>query len=192
MLRVVVVTKQSFIRHINNPNRYSPWFSPFAPPRCQFLSSSTTTTTTAINGTSTNNNHKVVQVQKSPRRRHRRIDMSGEEVPSYKEFVHRFTVLSLYRNYLKTIQKFLSPHNQQQQQQELKEQVQREFRAHKDIEINDSFNLQRALADGQRRFRELQELTGSGSPDADSWLNTQDVEDPRGRVGEGWPWDQSS
>ena len=123
-------------------------------------------------------------VQQNKRRRRRPSSSSrlvNDDVPSYKEFVHRFSVLSLYRNCLKAVRAM--PHNQG----DLKLQVQREFRAHKS-EI-DPFNIQRALAEGQRQYRELQELTGQGNgPDADSWLNTQDPEDPRGRVGEGWPW----
>lgn len=27
--------------------------------------------------------------------------------------------------------------------------------------------------------------------DADSWLNIDDKEDPRGRVGTNWPWNES-
>lgn len=107
----------------------------------------------------------------------------SKDIPSYKEFVHRFTVLSLYRNYLKEIRTM--PHNQD----ELKEQVQREFKANK--MVTDPFNVQRALADGKRRFKELQEFTGSNNKyEGDSWLNTKDDEDPRGRVGTGWPWER--
>jgi hypothetical protein len=108
---------------------------------------------------------------------------NAEEIPSYKEFVHRFTVLSLYRNFLKTIRDM--PHNQE----DLRLQVRQEFRAHKDL--NDPYNLQRALAEGKRKYKELQEFTGSNKKyDGDSWVNIEDAEDPRGRVGTGWPWQQ--
>lgn len=77
------------------------------------------------------------------------------------------------------------PHNQK----DLKEQVQREFKANK--ADTDPFNVQRALAEGKRRFEELQDFTGNNKKyDGDSWLNTKDEEDPRGRVGTGWPWDR--
>jgi hypothetical protein len=106
-----------------------------------------------------------------------------QDIPSYKEFVHRFSVLALYRNYLKEIRHM--PRNQE----DLKEQVQREFKGNKTV--TDPFNVQRALAEGKRRFQELQELTGSSNKyEGDSWLNTKDEEDPRGRVGTGWPWDR--
>lgn len=78
------------------------------------------------------------------------------------------------------------PHNQE----DLRQQVQNEFRAHKTLD--DPFNIQRALAEGKRRYEELQEFTGSKNKfDGDSWINTKDEEDPRGRVGVGWPWDRS-
>lgn len=108
-----------------------------------------------------------------------------EDIPSYKEFVHRFTVLSLYRQYLKEIR--VMPHNQE----DLKVQVQQEFKANRTI--TDPFNVQRALTEGKRRFKELQEITGSNNKyDGESWLNTPDTEDPRGRVGTGWPWERST
>ena len=31
----------------------------------------------------------------------------------------------------------------------------------------------------------------SQSYDADSWINIQDEEDPRGRVGMNWPWEKN-
>ena len=78
------------------------------------------------------------------------------------------------------------PHNQK----DLMEQVKSEFKSHKTM--TDSFNIQRSLVDGKRRFEELRELTGSSrNKDGDSWLNTPDKDDPRGRVGLGWPWDRS-
>jgi hypothetical protein len=107
-------------------------------------------------------------------------------IPSYKVFVHRFTVVSLYRNFLKTIRSL-----PKDAQTDLIRQVQQEFHTNK--QDNDPFNVQRALAEGQRRFQELISLVPPSSKkaslqDSDSWLNTKDAVDPRGRVGEGWPW----
>ena len=79
------------------------------------------------------------------------------------------------------------PHNQM----DLREQVKREFKAHRTMD--DPFNVQRALTEGKRRLGELQELTGSNNKyEGDSWLNTQDDEDLRGRVGTGWPWERKN
>jgi hypothetical protein len=147
--------------------------SPVFAPRQLMLSTSS----------SNNTNDVVVEETKSPSRRRRRGSrlLADENIPSYKEFVHRFTVLSLYRNYLKAIRSM--PHNQK----DLKDQVQREFRANKN-DLN-PLNIQRALAEGKRRYEELQDFTGNNKKyDGDSWLSTKDAEDPRGRVGQGWPW----
>ncbi len=139
-----------------------------------------------LSTSSSSNGNVIVEQSKGKSRRRRRSSRlpSTDEIPSYKEFVHRFTVLSLYRNYLKSIRNM--PHNQE----DLKQQVQQEFRTHKDDK--DPFNIQRALAEGQRRYEELQQLTGEDNKfEGDSWIKINDPEDPRGRVGEGWPWQQS-
>mmetsp|Transcript_131698 Transcript_131698/g.380921 ORF Transcript_131698/g.380921 Transcript_131698/m.380921 type:complete len:170 (+) Transcript_131698:193-702(+) len=120
--------------------------------------------------------------QRKRRRANSRLQQAGD-IPSYKEFVHRFTVLSLYRSFLKEIK--MMPHNQD----DLREQVQKEFKSSKTV--TDPFNVQRGIAEGKRRLAELQEFTGSNNKyDGDSWLNTPDEEDKRGRVGTGWPWDR--
>ena len=58
---------------------------------------------------------------------------------------------------------------------------------------------------GERRLRELETMTGYSahrkqstteseqadeSYDDDSWINTKDEEDKRGRVGTQWPWEK--
>ena len=108
-----------------------------------------------------------------------------QNIPSYKEFVHRFTVLSMYRNFFKTLRRS-EVHNES----ELKQQIRQEFKAHS--QDQDPFNIQRALQEGQRRLDELQDFTGQNhskyEQDMQSWINIDDKEDPRGRVGQGWPW----
>ncbi|VEU35104.1 unnamed protein product [Pseudo-nitzschia multistriata] len=107
-------------------------------------------------------------------------------VLSYKEFVHRFAVLSLYRGYLRCIRDSM-PHNQD----DLAEQVKREFRIHSTE--SDAFTARRFLSEGQKQFEELKEFTGqSNKYEGESWINTKDAEDPRGRVGTGWPWAKQS
>mmetsp|Transcript_5430 Transcript_5430/g.14699 ORF Transcript_5430/g.14699 Transcript_5430/m.14699 type:complete len:89 (+) Transcript_5430:151-417(+) len=80
-------------------------------------------------------------------------------------------------------------------QQDLKQQVQREFQAHK--QETDPYIVQRAIGEGKRQLTELEGLVpgraskaGAQGADEDpnSWINTHDPDDPRGRVGEGWPW----
>mmetsp|Transcript_43828 Transcript_43828/g.105724 ORF Transcript_43828/g.105724 Transcript_43828/m.105724 type:complete len:187 (+) Transcript_43828:50-610(+) len=149
------------------------------------LSSMTSSFSSSITNTAPPKVTQVKQEQPTRRRRKRRITGVDGNVPSYKEFVHKFTVVTLYRDFLKAVN--LMPHNRQ----ELANQVKMEFRANQLLDINDTFQVQRALTDGKRRFQELQEMTGYKKQlDADSWLNIQDEQDPRGRVGEGWPWNK--
>jgi hypothetical protein len=126
----------------------------------------------------------VETTKSSSTRRRRRQTRAGaptaETIPSYKEFVHKFTVIRLYRNFLKTVRDM--PHNQD----DLKQQVQREFAANKTL--LDSAHIQRELGEGQRKLAELQDFTGRTQPGADSWIHIQDEDDQRGRVGTGWPW----
>jgi hypothetical protein len=152
-------------------------------------SSQTITNTTAT----TNNGDDNKSASTSPRRssRSRRSRSGGQQkqrlvdekqIPSYKEFVHRFTVLSLYRGYLKTIRESM-PHNQN----DLLQEVRKEFHANKNTK--DPITVQREIKEGQRRYEELKEFTGqSNKYEGTSWINTKDTDDPRGRVGTGWPW----
>lgn len=148
-------------------------YLPSTMPRSSF-SSTTTPEVTHVNGSNS---------EQTRRRRKRRIAGVDGKVPSYKEFVHKFTVVHLYRDFLKAVK--LMPHNQD----ELTNQVKMEFRSNQ--HDHDPFQVQRAMADGKRRFQELQEMTGYKKQlNADSWLNIKDEEDPRGRVGQGWPWNK--
>jgi hypothetical protein len=148
----------------------------------------TTTTTTTNN----DDENKSASTSTSSRRssRSRRSRSGGQkqrlvdekQIPSYKEFVHRFTVLSLYRGYLKTIRESM-PHNQN----DLLQEVRKEFHANKNT--IDPITIQREIKEGQRRYEELKEFTGqSNKYEGASWINTKDTDDPRGRVGTGWPW----
>lgn len=110
--------------------------------------------------------------------------IDDKNVPSYKEFVHRFTVLSLYRGYLKTIRESM-PHNQR----DLLHEVRKEFQSCKSD--TDSIIIKNAILNGKRRFEELKEFTGQNNKyEGTSWMNIQDTDDPRGRVGTNWPWEK--
>lgn len=89
----------------------------------------------------------------------------------------------MYRGYLKCIRESM-PHNKD----DLRDQVRREFRIH--ARETDAFSAKRNLAEGQRQFEELQQFTGQSNKytGGESWINIQDNDDPRGRVGTGWPW----
>lgn len=120
----------------------------------------------------------------------RRLLVEQENIPSYKEFVHRFTMLTLYRNFFKALRYVPAEHTRL----ELKQQIRQEFRALKHVDREeDPFQIQRAVAEGKRRLQELQDFTGQSNVNnteasLSSWIHTVDPEDPRGRVGSVWPW----
>jgi hypothetical protein len=131
--------------------------------------------------------------------RRRRLSLNGnanDSIPSYKDFLHRWTVVTLYRNFLTAIRSL--PKSQEDLKADLRLQVQRDFQAHK--AETDPFNTQRALAEGRRRYQELlcmvpkghaaTTTSSSASVNDDSWMNIVDPEDTRGRVGTGWPWEE--
>jgi len=67
-------------------------------------------------------------------------------------------------------------------------------------EIKDSFDVYRneddhwacrmALKDGERKLQSLRSILGHHGNEEDSWMNIQDEEDKRGRVGKVWPWER--
>mmetsp|Transcript_28559 Transcript_28559/g.60886 ORF Transcript_28559/g.60886 Transcript_28559/m.60886 type:complete len:126 (-) Transcript_28559:66-443(-) len=74
---------------------------------------------------------------------------------------------------------------------------------HKIMHMQTCFSQIISLTQGERRLRELETMVGYSannkqsmesndalSYDDDSWINIQDVEDPRGRVGVQWPWEK--
>lgn len=106
-------------------------------------------------------------------------------VPSLQEFVHKQKVLHQYRSFLKSIRLIEDTRERQNAFQE----VHREFRNH--ASLKDPLATQMAVTEGERKLKQIQSMVGysdSTVDDDDSWLNTQDPEDERGRVGTEWPW----
>jgi hypothetical protein len=107
-------------------------------------------------------------------------------IPSYSEFVHKQTVLRQYRAFLKCVKRM----NDDEQKQAW-EQVRREFRLFQTE--TDPLAIRMNVQQGKRRLEQVQALVGFRPDDndldhPDSWLNIKDDEDPRGRVGDVWPW----
>jgi hypothetical protein len=104
-------------------------------------------------------------------------------IPSLQEFIHKQTVLRQYRHYLKAVALVEDQDHRQQARQEIKINFRR------DSMETDSLSIQMAVKDGERRLAQVQSLVGyTVHQDEDSWLNIKDAEDPRGRVGNDWPW----
>jgi Complex 1 protein (LYR family) len=127
-----------------------------------------------------NDEVEVVQTKRS-RRRVQRID----EVPSYKDFLHRQEVLGLFRKFLKTVRPVSD-------RKELCAQIKREFKAMK--YESDPWNRKRSVKEGQRRLKDLQVTVSTSvtfsSPTKPDLPPEPDQEGPK--VGTGWPWERKN
>lgn len=86
----------------------------------------------------------------------------------------------------------------QSMQVELSKQIKADFRRNKDL--IDALAVKSLMQEGYRSLQQIQDLASSSSRSTTrearignnlpgmTWLQTEDKEDERGRVGEGWPW----
>jgi len=151
------------------------------------------------------------------RRRTRRrtiqsLDGGGgdDAIPSLADFMHRTKVLKQYRNFVR-LARFVDgkdaangssgadPGKIRAALEEVRLSYQLGMK--KDVDV---LSKSMAYSEGERRLRELEAMVGYSantrskesneisleSYDSDSWINIQDEEDPRGRVGLQWPWEQ--
>mmetsp|Transcript_1608 Transcript_1608/g.2362 ORF Transcript_1608/g.2362 Transcript_1608/m.2362 type:complete len:133 (-) Transcript_1608:531-929(-) len=116
--------------------------------------------------------------------RTRRGSNKLKNVPSMAEFVHKRTVVRQYRHYLKCIHR-IPDHDYQES---ARNEVQKRFRQL--VSETDALTIKMALQEGHRRLAQVQSMVGytPQATDDDSWINTKDEADPRGRVGVSWPW----
>ena len=128
--------------------------------------------------------------QRMRSRSRRKLDLDSAEVPSLKEFVHRQTVIRQYRGFLRAVNCIPDPSFQTSS----KKEVQTSFGRYKNE--TDALTIQMALREGERQLEQVRSMVGyvgadnAAKMDGDSWLNIDDDEDPRGRVGVVWPWEQ--
>ena len=123
-------------------------------------------------------------------RTRRKLDLDSAEVPSLKEFVHRQTVIRQYRGFLRAVNCIPDPTFQTSS----KKEVQTSFERYK--KETDALTIQMALREGERQLEQVCSMVGyvgadnAAKTDGGSWLNIDDEEDPRGRVGVVWPWEE--
>jgi len=108
-----------------------------------------------------------------------------DNVPSLKDFLHRQTVLGLYRKFL-TLVKPLAD------QREVQAQIRLEFKAMKNEA--DDWNKKRAVKEGERRLKDLQttvstSVTFGSSPFTTGTHGTNSGAEAS-EVGSGWPWER--
>lgn len=104
-------------------------------------------------------------------------------------FIRRQQVLQLYRNMLRAAKRV----DDVSVQDSLRQEIRNEFVNSKNLKDNAA--IKTALVTGQRSLSRLEDMSTAPSSskkatqsDSNSWINTADDTDVRGRVGTGWPW----
>lgn len=108
-------------------------------------------------------------------------------VPSMKEFLHKQTIVRQYRGFMRAVATIPD----EKWRIQARDEVRNSFALHKNETNNIAISM--ATKEGERKLKELHSMVGYASfttqSDADSWLNIDDKDDPRGRIGIEWPWD---
>lgn len=137
-----------------------------------------------------------------PRSRKPRTSSSQlKDIPSFQQFMHRQQVIQQYRDFFKAIRTINDDNNNNNTRKSMENEVRISYK--RLIGEQDSLAISMAVKEGERRLKEFKSMVGyvdvnksqksknGSSDDADSWLNIDDKDDPRGRVGTNWPWDEN-
>mmetsp|Transcript_24659 Transcript_24659/g.30327 ORF Transcript_24659/g.30327 Transcript_24659/m.30327 type:complete len:159 (+) Transcript_24659:181-657(+) len=143
------------------------------------------------------NNHQNITRSNKPRSRinHNKKARMTEKIPSLQEFMHRQKVVNQYRSFMKVISNKIDDDTYNIQ---MKKEVRGGFK--RLVDEKDDMVIAMALKEGNKKLKELKLMVGYVDPsrknsnskdneDPDSWISIDDKEDPRGRVGINWPWD---
>ena len=152
-------------------------------------------------------------MQQRARRRTRRKTTQppdgAAEIPSLAEFMHRAKVRKQYRQFVGLAQfvdgKDTANSHSVGECRAALEEVRLSYKMGMKKDTDD-LSKSMAFSEGERRLRELEAMVGYSanrkpdeqssnamspeSYDTDSWINIKDEEDPRGRVGVQWPWEE--
>jgi len=121
---------------------------------------------------------------------------STQHIPSFHEFLHRQQVLTQYRDFFRSIRVVKDDINTRKT---MENEVRTSFK--RLMYEKDNLSISMAIKEGEQRLKELKSMVGYVSQsqqqrnrtktdhDVDSWLNIDDKDDPRGRVGTNWPWE---
>jgi hypothetical protein len=135
----------------------------------------------------------------------RTASLTPDDRFSLKYFIQRQKVLHLYRSFIRSAKRLEDP----ALKQDVIYQVRDEFRRNKTIHttnpsISTSSYISSLLVQGERELERLKQMIPSDSSnhiitnknqksvDDESWLDIKDEDDPRGRVGAGWPWSKKN
>ena len=103
-----------------------------------------------------------------------------KEVKPLKYFIRRSQSLSLFRKFFRA-SKGLEDHIKF----DVREMIRSDFK--KNMNVTDDSMIKKLLVDGNRSLKQVTAM-GTKTIEEDSWINTKDASDERGRVGSGWPW----
>ncbi|KAL7437301.1 hypothetical protein ACHAXH_007103 [Discostella pseudostelligera] len=182
------------------------------------LSSLSSSSSTADDGND-NDGRSQPRHQEPARRRTRRrtLSLNEDTVPSLADFIHRAKIHKQYRNFIR-LAHFIdgkdsitggsnkTDDNNARGCRAALDEVRISYKMGMKIGV-DAMAKNMSYVEGERRLRELEQTVGyyptreqhrlqsptskESSYDADSWINIQDEDDPRGRVGVQWPWELS-
>jgi hypothetical protein len=132
--------------------------------------------------------------EKQPRRRRRRTSFGADSIdsiPSFQDFQQQQAVRNQYRQFMRLVRPLAaSP--------DLKQQIRREFRH---TAATDSWQVKRALSEGNRRFKDLSAMLGNQVKAMNpNHLNDTDIDnnddyhtpkDHKPTSQTAWPWQQA-
>ena len=103
-----------------------------------------------------------------------------------KYFIRKQQTLNLYREMLKSTRNVTD----QTVKIDVKNQIVEGFR--RNSNVTNAGDIRSLLVEGNRYLKQIKDLNLNVSVQniskEGSWLDTDDTDDPRGRVGNGWPW----
>lgn len=180
-----------------------------------FASSASSSNNNNNNDNSVNNSIDDDAVQKPARRRLRSSNTFGEPLPSLADFMHRAKVMKQYRKFVRLAHYIDgkdgsgsgSGGGSSVGYRAALDEVRLSYKMKMTKQL-DTISKTMALTEGERKKKEISTMVGynavhrsdqqtnnnesaaeSGSSfDDDSWINIQDDEDKRGRMGVQWPW----
>lgn len=174
---------------------------------CCLVASFASSASSNNNNNNDNNVNIMDAVRKRVRRRLRSSNTDGEALPSLADFMHRAKVMKQYRQFVR-----LARHVDGKDgggtggssggYRAALDEVRLSYKMKMTKQL-DTISKTMALTEGERKMKEISTMVGYNIPvhrsdqqmnnesisfDDDSWINIQDDEDKRGRMGVQWPW----
>lgn len=164
------------------------------------------------NNNNNDNNVNIIDAVQKPARRRLRSSNTGEALPSLADFMHRAKVMKQYRKFVR-LARYVDGKDgvgtgggSSGGYRAALDEVRLSYKMKMTKQL-DTISKTMALTEGERKMKEISTMVGYDIPahrsdqqtnnesaiegssfDDDSWINIQDDEDKRGRMGIQWPW----